>query len=163
MSKLSVSPGLFPQGVMSHRQYDSVTFHVWIRHVTCDLINVNESCHLYSLLHLECHFISVSNINLLGLFSTERGYRDRENEIIDWDLRMKKWHSKCNRLYIYIQHSTMGWLQLVGSLKLQVSFAKEHHKTDDILQKRPIILVGCITYGLLAQTVSRYTHWAREM
>jgi len=33
----------------------------------------------------------------------------------------------------------MGWLQLVGSIKLQVSFAKETYKRDDILQKRPII------------------------
>jgi len=29
---------------------------------------------------------------------------------------------------------------LVGSIKLQVSFAKEPHKGDAILQKRPIIL-----------------------
>ena len=36
--------------------------------------------------------------------------------------------------------SDMGWLRLVGSLKLQVSFAKEPYKRDDILQKRPIIL-----------------------
>ena len=34
----------------------------------------------------------------------------------------------------------MGWLRLVGSLKLQVSFAKKPYKRDDILQKRPIIL-----------------------
>ena len=34
----------------------------------------------------------------------------------------------------------MGWLRLVGSLKLQVSFAKEPYTRDDILQKRPIIL-----------------------
>jgi len=34
----------------------------------------------------------------------------------------------------------MGWLRLVGSLKLQVTFAKEPYKRDDILQKRPIIL-----------------------
>jgi len=32
----------------------------------------------------------------------------------------------------------MGWLQLVGSLKLKVSFAKEPYKRDDILQKRPM-------------------------
>jgi len=32
-------------------------------------------------------------------------------------------------------------LWLVGSLKLQVSFAKESYKRDDILQKRPIILL----------------------
>jgi len=34
----------------------------------------------------------------------------------------------------------MGWLRLVGSLKSQVSFAKEPYKRDDILQKRRIIL-----------------------
>ena len=34
----------------------------------------------------------------------------------------------------------MEWLRLLGSLKLQVSFAKEPYKRDDILQKRPIIL-----------------------
>ena len=33
----------------------------------------------------------------------------------------------------------MGWLQLVGSLKLQVSFAKKPYKRDYILQKRPLI------------------------
>jgi len=31
------------------------------------------------------------------------------------------------------------WLRLVGSLILQVSFAKEPYKRDDILQKRPMI------------------------
>jgi len=34
----------------------------------------------------------------------------------------------------------MGWLHVVGSFKLLVSFAKEPHERDDILQKRPIIL-----------------------
>ena len=33
----------------------------------------------------------------------------------------------------------MGWLRLVGSLNLHVSFAQEPYKRDDILQKRPII------------------------
>jgi len=33
----------------------------------------------------------------------------------------------------------MGWLWLVGSIQLQVSFAKEPYKRDDILQKRRII------------------------
>ena len=33
----------------------------------------------------------------------------------------------------------MEWLRLVGSLKLQVSFAKEPCKRHNILQKRPII------------------------
>ena len=39
---------------------------------------------------------------------------------------------------VYIPQ-TMGWLQLVGSIKLLVSFAKETYKRDNILQKRPII------------------------
>jgi len=34
----------------------------------------------------------------------------------------------------------MGWLRLVGSLKLEVSTAKEPYKRDCILQKRPVIL-----------------------
>jgi len=34
----------------------------------------------------------------------------------------------------------MRWLRFVGSLKSEVSFAKEPYKRDDILQKRPIIL-----------------------
>jgi len=33
----------------------------------------------YSLLHLECYLISISNLNLPGLFSTECGKRDLEN------------------------------------------------------------------------------------
>jgi len=34
----------------------------------------------------------------------------------------------------------MGWLRLVGSLKLNVSFAKEPYKRDYILQQRPMIV-----------------------
>jgi len=36
--------------------------------------------------------------------------------------------------------TTMGWLRLGGSLKIQVSFAKEPYKREYILQKRPMIL-----------------------
>jgi len=32
-----------------------------------------------------------------------------------------------------------GWLRLVGSLKLYVSFAQEPYKRNDIVQKKPII------------------------
>jgi len=60
---------------------------------------------MYSLLHLECRLILVSKLNLLGLFSTEHGKRDLENWIIDWVLRLEKWHSTCNRI------------RIVGSLK----------------------------------------------
>ena len=40
----------------------------------------------------------------------------------------------------------MGWLPLVSSLKLHVSFAKEPFKRDHILQKRPILLRRVITH-----------------
>ena len=43
-------------------------------------------------------------------------------------------------VWIYTFYIVMGWLPLVGSLKLQVSFAKEPYKRDYILQKRPTIL-----------------------
>jgi len=54
---------------------------------------------VYSKLHWECHSIGISNFNLIILFTTIRGQRDLENEINDRDLRLKKWHCKCNRLY----------------------------------------------------------------
>jgi len=38
------------------------------------------------------------------------------------------------------KHASMGWLRLVGSLQLYVSFAKEPYKRDYIPQKRPTIL-----------------------
>jgi len=47
-------------------------------------------------------------------------------------------------MYIYILcvlilSAAMGWLRLLGSLKVWVSFEKEPYKRDDILKKRPII------------------------
>jgi len=41
----------------------------------------------------------------------------------------------------------MGWLRLVSSLKLQVSFAKEPYKKDYILQKRPTVLMSLPIVG----------------
>jgi len=41
--------------------------------------------------------------------------------------------------------SHMGWLWLVGPIKLQVSFAKEPYKRDDILQKRRFVLSILLT------------------
>jgi len=45
-------------------------------------------------------------------------------------------HFRLKRNYLL----DMGWLRLVGPLKLQVSLAKEPYKRDYILQKRPVIL-----------------------
>ena len=51
-------------------------------------------------------------------------------------------HSMYTHTHVGCIHSggMMGWLKIVGSLQLYVSFAKEPYKRDDILQKRPIIL-----------------------
>ena len=43
------------------------------------------------------------------------------------------------------ENAWMGWLRLVGSLKLYLSFTKEPYKRDDFLQKRPIILRSLLT------------------
>jgi len=56
-------------------------------------------CICCTLMYFECHSVPISSLNLAGLCSTKLGKRDLENEINDWDLRMKKWHSKHNRLY----------------------------------------------------------------
>jgi len=52
----------------------------------------------------------------------------------------------------------MGCLQLVGSLKLWVSFAKEPYQRDDILHKRPIILrsllIVATPYHIYTYTIS---------
>ena len=49
--------------------------------------------------------------------------------------------SYCHTLqHTAIHKNVTGWLRLVGSLKSQVSFAKEPCKRDFILQNRPVIL-----------------------
>jgi len=56
----------------------------------------------------------------------------------------------------------MGWLRIVGSLKLQVSFAeysllqKSPMKRDYILQKRPIILRSLLTVATPYSATSKY-------
>ena len=40
-----------------------------------------------------------------------------------------------DHVYFVVCYPTRGWLRLVGSLKLQVSFAKEPYIRDYILQK----------------------------
>ena len=44
-------------------------------------------------------FNLISNLNIIGLFSTKHGRRDIKNLIIDWALRLEKWPSECNKLY----------------------------------------------------------------
>ena len=52
----------------------------------------------------------------------------------------------------------MGWLRLVGSLKLQVTFAKEPHKREHILQKRRIILRSLLIVATPYTYIQRGIH-----
>ena len=55
--------------------------------------------------------------------------------------RQKDYFEPHTSLLLHLHAATiMGWLRLVGSLKSQVSFAKEPYKRVHILQKRPTIL-----------------------
>jgi len=64
--------------------------------------------------------------------------RTRQSTLLRWQ-HISRYHI-CTLLWWYrytIVNIRMGWLWLVGSLKLQVSFAQEPYKRDYILQKRP--------------------------
>jgi len=72
---------------------------------------------------------------------------------------------------MYDSHETyMGWLRLVGSLKTQVSFAKQPCKRDNILQKRPTILWSLLIVAtpyayishILKCVVSEFAHQKKE-
>jgi len=62
--------------------------------------------------------------------------------------------SQVSNMCVCVSYTYMGWLRLVGSLKLQVSFAKEPYKRDDILQKRPIILSSLLMVATPYQCVA---------
>jgi len=79
----------------------------------------------------------------------------RCNSFLKWRISLALSSSRTGCLYphknktavttrLVVVYSDMGWLQLVGSIKLQVSFAKEPYKRDYILHKRlevlPILL-----------------------
>jgi len=75
------------------------------------------------------------------------------------------YHTSRRELYLcetatMLTTKRMGWLRLVGSLKLHVSFAKDHYKTDEILQKRPIILRSLLI--LAAPCHARHELYIRE-
>jgi len=65
--------------------------HIWMSHGAhtkeswhtheCDMARtrLGRLSHIHSLLYLECRSILISNLNLIGLFSAERGTRDQDN------------------------------------------------------------------------------------
>jgi len=59
----------------------------------------------------------------------------------------------------HINVHTIGWLRLVGSLRLKISFAKKPYKKDDILQKGPIILRSLLTVAKPYVCACRLCKW----
>ena len=64
----------------------------------------------------------------------------------------------------------MGWFTLVGSIKLYVSFAKEPHERDAIMQKRPInvsilliVATPYQTYAIKHMPVSLILEWCSSL
>jgi len=104
-------------------------------------------------------------VSALTKCAQQSGYRanflrnfiwDRFLQLTEWPIEIRKSLLSCLLMYSGLSSDTlsekfslardgMGWLRLVGSIKLWVSFAKEHYKRDDILQKRPILLSILLT------------------
>jgi len=71
------------------------------------------------------------------------------------------WVYMCVRMHRVVNNNAscvMGWLWLVGSIKLQVSFAKEPYKRDYILQKRPVLLSILMTVATPYRNVDTLQH-----
>jgi len=77
---------------------------------------------------------------------------------VTWLNRCDKAHQVSRPKYRDQSRVTLGWLRLVGSLKFQVSFAKEPYKRNYILRKRPIILRSLQV--LATPYLCTYTLWA---
>jgi len=125
---------------------DSYMWHAWFIHATwlihtcdmphsayrCSVVEICDTTHSYV---WHDSFICVTwLIYLCDMPHSE--YRCSVVEIsTDWDFCWSV-------VFFHFMHRLkilMGWLMLVGPIKLWVSFAKEPYKRDDILQNRPII------------------------
>jgi len=71
--------------------------------------------------------IHVAHLNAQFVARTQSQKEDRQT------------HKYVREVFVRVGDGAMGWLWLVGSIKLYVSFAKEPYDRDDILQKRLII------------------------
>jgi len=132
---------------MSHIIYKWVMSHVneacrkWMSHVSYEWVtsHINESC-LTWMRHVASEW-GMSQVNESCLTKPVAGVNE---SCFTW-----KNHSQiCWR-------TPMGWLRLVGSFKLQVSFATEPYKRDDILQKRLMIFRSLLIVAPYQTTCAR--------
>jgi len=109
---------------------------------------MNESCHV-CMSHVTYEWV-MSHI-----------WRSRvSDEWVMWRMNESRHRWMSRIAYEWVTYewviSRMGWLWLVGSIKLPVSFAKEPYKRDDILQKRPIILSILLTVATPYEWLASY-------
>jgi len=153
---------------MSHI-YDAVVTHmnescevvmsqIWISHVvihahkSCHTCEVNESCHTCEVneschtceVNESCHTCEVNESCHTSARVLSQCYVSKYHELCVWMSAVPPTIDSCHTCEESCHSATwscpnMGWLRLVGSLKLYVSFAKEPYKRDYILPKRPII------------------------
>jgi len=90
--------------------------HVCVCVCVCVYVCVHTGCDLQGIIGLNCSYVHTVCMFIL------------------------LWCIYCYCTCCYHGYTVIGWLRLIGSLKLKVSFAKEPHKRDDILEKRLIIL-----------------------
>ena len=93
------------------------------------------------------------------------GYRELSN--FDFFATLYAWSVFGGNCKVYCILSTalpriqrMGWLWLVGSIKLYVTFAKEPYKRDHILQKRPILFSILLTVPTPYRELSNFEFFA---
>ena len=144
---------------MSHVTHmHTTTLHTGVHHLKGMTTNkwiqiIDESCHTYVTWTLSRHTYAYCNNTDKNASSHRYDYVKQVNvehgrvmsHIATWNesnhIQMQtastqsKLHHLTNSTISNRRMQTMdiGWLRIVGSLKLQVSFAKEPYKTDDIL------------------------------
>jgi len=134
----------------SYAQHDSFLCVIWPIHM-CDMTHLHLCCDSFTCVTCLIHCVTWR----IHTCDMTHSYVRRDSfTCATWLIHMRDMthsyvcdmpHSRVRRDSIIwvtclIHSCGMGWLRLVGSLKLQVSFAREPYKRNDILQKRPIIL-----------------------
>jgi len=139
---------------MSHVTHEWVTSHIWMSHIT----RMNESCHIY-MSHVTHMNKSRHTCKCLRWLWHHTKYFLYESCHI-WMSHVTRMNESCHIywriiprvLFEYTINAQlmrhMGWLLLVGSIKLQVSFAEYSLFDRALAQKRPIILSILLTEAI---------------
>ena len=111
-------------------EYTSIVIFIYLYETYTESINMNthtaRRIQIYRI-HILIYLYEIHTLTFIHLYEicTERQYENTQSTM----------HTHIQNTYPH-----MGWLRLSGSLKSQVSFAKEPYKRDDNLQKKPMIL-----------------------